>query len=143
MQFDPARVITTVNGALLTGFAKDSFITITYNSPLWTIQKGSGGFGIFSKTNDLAATTKLVLMSGSIGNLILFGSLVKDTLPVNLGFFPFALIDDSSGSSYTAVRSRIMKIPDRVYSAESQPIEWEIGHLELIPVIGANFDAII
>lgn len=142
MQYDPKQVILTFGGVLIEGYAEGTFIDVAYDADLWTKKIGADGFGIFSKSNDLSATTTLRLMPGVLSNQLLSSKVVAD-IAANIGFGPLVIIDPSTGTTHTGARSRIMKMAGKVYAQEAEALEWVIGSLELLTNHGPSTNPLV
>lgn len=136
MEYDPKNLLVVFAGIPISGFAEGTFVEIKNANALWAMKVGADGFGIFSKSNNFSASTIIRLMPGCLSNQALSLKLAADRF-ANLGFGPLEVFDKASGDSHTALRSRIMKAPDKKYAVEVEVTEWEIGSLDMISNYGA------
>src|SRR3990172_2093317 len=94
-QFDPANVKFVFGGALITGYAEGSFVTIEYNEDSFKLLGGADGEATRSKSNNRSAQVTLRLMPGSSGNLILGAAQTADQA-AGLGVLPLVITDLST-----------------------------------------------
>ena len=135
-QFDPKDCKVVAGGILITGFAEDSYVEIEFQTKRWSMKVGADGEGIFSKSNDRSAIVKIVLMPSAASNLALDGFLQADAID-NLGTFPISITDLSTGTVHSGLECKVLTPPKKSYKKEAEPIEWEIGVLEMISNYGA------
>lgn len=139
-QYDPKKVIITFGGAIMSGFADGTFLTVTRREDAWSLQIGTDGEGTRSKSNNRSGSFELVLMQSSSSNDVLSALAEADEL-TNAGVFP-ALVKDVNGSSlYSAETAWIVKIADSEFGRDAGPRTWKIETNELIVFVGGQKSA--
>lgn len=119
--YDPNYGTLTIDGNIISGFADGTFITISRNSDMWTLQVGTDGEGTRSKSNDKSGRFSFSLMQSSDSNRILSGvAFLDETL--NNKAVP---VQYKHGDNiYIAETGWIVKYPDSEFSREAGPREW-------------------
>ena len=135
--YDPAQVALIFGGVEIGGYADGTFVTVARDEDAFSLQIGTNGEGVRSKSNNKSGTFTFTLLQSSASNAILSAIAQLDEL-TNAGVFP-AMVKDNSGSSiHTAETAWIQKVPDSEYSKEAGPREWVIRTNNLQPFVGGN-----
>lgn len=134
--YDPADIKLVFGVILIDGYADGSFVNVTANSDLFTMQKGADGETTRSKSNDRSARVVVRLMPGSAANIALSAQFNSD-LAANAGVVPIELTDLGIGTVMGGANAWIVREPGRDYQVESQAIEWTIDVADLSIVHGA------
>ena len=137
MTFDPKRVIVTVNGVPITGFADGDSAVVEYDEDAWTKTTGNDGDVCRTYQNRKGAKITLRLMYGSPANAILdtFAKLDAATKinPVAI------LIKDTLGLSQAFARSAwLLKDPGMTVGREPGDKEWVYDCAEVDIVHGPS-----
>lgn len=136
-KYDPKFVFLVYGGALITGYAPDTFIEIERNADLYSLKIGCDGEACRSKSNDKGTRVTITLMPGSQGNTILMGaSQGDDASPVGLPL-PLAVTDVSTASTFNALEAWVVKDPGYTFSKEAEPKKWVLEMPDLIAFHGA------
>lgn len=114
-----------IDGVLITGYARDSFVDITYNSPAVELEVGADGQGIRSLTSDNSAKITLRLLQNSAGSKKLDAIRNADRASAE-GVVALVINDSSNGTKHSAAQTWIMKPPKKSYHGKAQAVEWEL-----------------
>lgn len=139
--YDPARVLLTIGGAIIEGYAPDTFLDIEYNAEDWTLYVGIDGETALGGSSDQSATLTLRLMPGSNGNAHLQDIMAKDRFRTGDRRSPrpstsLSLSDPATKTTYTSTSCRILKAPRQAFSTEANPLEWKLLCPELVVARG-------
>lgn len=133
--YDPAGIIFTFGGILISGYAPDTFITATRNSDAFTLQVGAGGQTCRSRSQDKSGTITVSLMQSSPTNDVL--SALADIDEKTGSGLGAVLIKDVNGTTViSAENAWIKKKPEAPFAKEASIREWVIETGELDHFIG-------
>src|SRR5260370_1249132 len=126
--YDSASVAVVFNGALLSGFAPGSRVSIAFPEQ-FTKQVGSDGEVARSKVNDGTAQVKITLLQTSFSNdaLSVFHNLDKSG-PFGLGVGPLFIKDLQGTFLFAAPQAWIVKFADAEFAQDAGEREWTIDH---------------
>ena len=136
-QWDPANLYVIVGGAIMTGFAAGSFVTVARNEQAYTFQPNADGGGTRSKSNNFSGTITIRLAQSSPANAILSGLAQLDEKG-NQGAVPVLIKDGNGKSIYSAQQAWIQKIADSEFAVESGEREWVLETHHLEAYVGGN-----
>lgn len=130
--YDPNKIVISFAGIPVQGFADGTFVTVARNEQAFTVQVGSGGEDVRSKTNNKSGTATFTLIQSSVTNDLLSALAKVDEL-TNAGQGPLLIKDLSGTSLYAAEKAWIQKVSDSEYGREAGSREWviETGNLEV------------
>lgn len=134
--YDPANVKLVVGTTLVEGFAEGSFCNLEFNEDLFSLQVGSDGESARSKKNNMSGRLTIRLMPGAAANIPLGIQLNADRA-LGAGIAPFKLTDLSTGTTFSAANSWIVKDPGHDFQTEAQAKEWVIESDNIVTVHGA------
>jgi hypothetical protein len=134
INYDPRNVILMFGGALIDGYAPDTFIEIEFNSPRYATAVGATGKGIRSKRNDKSAVIRISLLPGSPSNLAFQAAMAADDAN-NSGAKPLKINDLGTGRGWVSAGAWVRQEPGASMQAEAQPQVWELETDELAPSI--------
>lgn len=135
--YDPGDVIFTFNGAVISGYAEDSFISVERTSDLYTMKTGGAGDVVRSRSRDRSATITFKLLQTSPANAIL--QAFADADQQGLGVGPVSVTDLLSTNSLCHGQlAWISKLPNAEYGKEAGEREWKIQCSNLEMAIGGN-----
>lgn len=121
-QYDPTKVITVVDGHILTGFGEDTMVTITRAEDKRTVHVGTQGETTFVKSANDVADVTFTLADNSPSNAKLM-ELYNQDQSFSFATQDFNYIDDVSGfGSECVVRS----IPDNEKGSDLGEREWTL-----------------
>lgn len=131
--FDPKDVILIVDGAIITGYAQDTFIQVDRESDQVGDDVGAEGDVARWLTNDKRGSITVTLLQTSPSNLILSGLARLDELTGN-GIFPVLVKDNRGADLHVAPNGWIKKMPQTTYRAGIEGREWIIrtGNLQMV-----------
>ena len=135
--YDPAQVLISFNGFSLSGFADGSFVQVARNEDAFTLQIGSDGEGVRSKSNNKSGTVTVTLIQSSDSNDILSGFAAADELS-NSGMGALLIKDNSGNSIYAAETCWIKKYADSEFAREAGSREWVFETDILESFVGSN-----
>lgn len=135
--YDPAQVIITVNGIIISGYADGTFVTVERDSDSWSKQIGADGDGTRSKSNDKSGKITISLMQSAESNEVLSALALLDE-QTGGGAVPVLIKDNSGTSLHVAETAWIVKPATAEYGKEAGPREWVFDTDILISNIGKN-----
>lgn len=135
--YAPDKVTVVFDGAILTGYAEDSFIKIEMSTEAFTMHVG--GDGEVSRTRNVDRTGKVTvkLKQTSDSNDILSAFYTADITSLQ-GYLP-VIVKDNAGRTLAAGSSAwIQKLPDTEFGKEIGEREWIIDVADLNYFVGGN-----
>jgi hypothetical protein len=97
MTYDPKKVIITLGGVPINGYADGSFVQVDPNSETWTKKVGADGEVSRSLSNDNTHTVQITLKQTSLSNAYLRTVYKADKL-TGLGMLPLSITDLNTGT---------------------------------------------
>ena len=130
--YDPKKVVLTIGGHPVEGYADGTFITVSRNNQMWTLQSGASGETARSKSNDRSGTVEIVLMQTSVSNDVL-STKVKDDDLNNSGKFVLGIDDEHGKTVIAGLESWVQQQPSTEFAKELSERTWiiETGDLEM------------
>jgi len=125
MTYDPKKVIITLGGVPIGGYADGTFVNITPNSERWTRKVGADGEVNRSLSNDNTSSVDLTLMQTSLSNTYLHTVEKADAL-TGLGMLPLSFTDLNDGSTRFWPQAWVVKTPDDGRAKETTDKQWTI-----------------
>jgi len=135
--YAPDKVTVVFGGAILTGYAEDSFIKIEMSTEAFTMH--IGGDGEVSRTRNVDRTGKVTvkLKQTSDSNDILSAFYTADITSLQ-GYLPI-IVKDNAGRTVAAGSSAwIQKLPDTEFGKEVGEREWILDVADLDYFVGGN-----
>lgn len=123
--YDFGKVAVIINNTALTGFARDTGISIAYNENQFSTVKDNRGNTIRSKLNDTDAKVELTLTQDSLSNDILNNYAILDNT-TNAGVFSITIQDNNGKSVFTSTTAWVEKIADSQKALELGTHTWII-----------------
>lgn len=129
--YDPARVVPTFAGRLISGFAEGTFIKVARNGDTFTVHVGSDGEVARSRSRNKSGQVEFTLMQGAASNDMLSAQLALDEL-AGTGAGAFQLQDFNGTTLLIAPAAWVKKLADAEYGNEAGNRVWvlELGQLE-------------
>lgn len=121
--YDPRRVIITIGGVPMMGFADGTFIAIERDQDAFSKVTGADGETARSKSNNRAGSIALTLMQTSISNDVLESFAARDEL-AGAGIVPILVKDLNGGSVFFSATGWVRKRPGAEYSKEIGNRQW-------------------
>lgn len=136
-EYNPAEVNLIVGGNIIQGYAEDTFVVVARNEQSFTLNIGSDGEGVRSKSNNFSGTLTLTLQQGSPSNDIL--SALNQADELNGGGVVSLLLQDANGTSLVAMETAWIQRPaDQEFARESGTREWVIETDRMTTFVGGN-----
>jgi hypothetical protein len=121
--YDPAKVIVTFGGAIITGFADGTFIQVSPASDLFTKKVGADGETARAKSSDETYEVTLTLMQTSLSNKVLNAFKEADRLS-STGVLPLSITDLSGTALFFWPQAWIKKSPGGEFGKEIGDRAW-------------------
>lgn len=135
--YDPAEIIISIGGAVMSGYTDGTFVEIARNEATWNLVVGADGFTTRGKTNNFSGTLTLTLKQSSPSNDILSAFLIADEL-ANTGAVPVLIKDLSGTSTYFSAQGWINAWPNSTFAKEIGDRTWTISLASLDVLVGSN-----
>lgn len=133
--YDPANVLFSWNGIIISGYASGSMVQVERNEDGFSQEVGATGDVV-----DIASKNR----SGKVTFNLLASSIVNDQLSTK------ALLDESFGTGVGALflkelngttviqceNARLVRIPNKGFAAEHTPVEWMLQCDKLLMFVG-------
>lgn len=137
--YDPSQVSIVFAGVPVDGFADGTFLSVEQNEDSFTLQVGTDGESVRSKSNNRSGRATFTLMQSSATNDLLSALHTLDiSTPNGDGIGPLLIKDLSGRSIYTAEKSWIVKPPAAGFAREAESREWVVETDNLIQIHGGN-----
>ena len=131
--YDCKKVLMAFGNHAVTGWADDSFITISSSGDGFTKKTGCDGEVVRSVSPDKTYSIKLSLLQTSESNTWMQNRYNMDR-ETGEGMFPVLIKDLMGGLLFSAEQAWVVKPADRGYGKEAGNREWQIdtgeGYLE-------------
>lgn len=121
--YDPAKVLVSFAGQVITGFAPDTFISAERNEDGFTLVVGAGGEATRSRSRNKSGTVTLTLMASSQSNDILSAVALADELS-GTGVSPLFVKEFNGTTLVMAQNAWIKKLPTMERAKEAGTVEW-------------------
>ena len=135
--FNPADFIYVVDGKTITGLARGTQSTITWNADRFNDAIGNDGEHARIMTNDRSAILSLELMQTSDSNEVLSDLFNEDANSGNR-LFVVSLKDQRGNTQFSSTGCYIKKWPDIIYSDSIQVRVWNIYCPRMEGVLSGN-----
>ena len=133
----PDKVSVVFGGAILTGYAEDSFVKIEVNSDAFTTHVGADGEVSRTRNTDKSGKVTVTLKQTSDSNDILSGFYTADIATLQ-GYLPI-IVKDNVGRTLAAGSSAwISKLPESEFGKEIGDREWVLDVADLQYFVGGN-----
>lgn len=125
--YDPANVVVTVNGILITGFPSGTFISFDQNADSFSLTVGCDGESCRAKSNNRSGRLTLTLLQSSNGNQVLSALHALDLVtPNGDAIFAVFIKDTLSTDTLLMEKSWIVRDPTKEFSNEVSNRAWII-----------------
>jgi hypothetical protein len=125
MTYDPKKVIITLGGVPITGYADGTFVQIDPNSETWTRKVGADGEVSRSLSNDNTHTIQITLKQTSLSNAYLRTVMNADKL-TGLGMLPLSFTDLSDMEIHFWPQAWVSTEPSTGRAKEETDVQWTI-----------------
>jgi hypothetical protein len=124
MQYDPAKVITTIGGFVMKKFGADTMIEVEFEEDRNTMFEGVQGEGRHIKNNSKKGTVTLTLSGASNSNEVI-NALDKADQP-----FPISVIDkNSNGDLFISTSCKVKTTPTLTAGKDMAEKVWVFNFL--------------
>jgi Protein of unknown function (DUF3277) len=128
--YNPAKVVLTFLGQIVTGFAEGSFLKASRNKDTYTYTAGADGSGCRTLNPDKSGRVTITLMQSSISNDVLSAAQILDEL-TGSATGPLIVKDLNGSLVVSAGNAWIVKPADVDLAAEVGNREWVIEAKEM------------
>lgn len=124
--YSAGDVVLTVGGAIISGFADGTFVTVAREAASFTKVTGSDGTVSRARSNNRSGTMTITLLQTSPSNDILSAFLAEDELN-GTGVFQVLLKDVTGGSRFFSAVAWVETLPSVEYGKELSNREWTLA----------------
>lgn len=135
--YAPREISISIAGAIISGFAEDTFVIIDRTNDAFTMQTGADGGVSRTAVADRSGTIVLTLKQTSASNDVLSALQVADELTLSAKF-PVQVEDSNGTSIYIGADAWIMKMATAEFAATEGTREWTIQVADLTSFTGSN-----
>lgn len=132
---DPKDVILTIDGKIISGFPKGSFLTVERDEDSFSYQPNVDGGGTRSMNHNRAGKFTFQLARNSDSNQILSTLMLIDE-QTGAGTFSVLVKDNRGSSLHAAETAWVVKPAAAEYADEATPREWVLQTDELVTNVG-------
>jgi hypothetical protein len=125
MTYDPKKVIITLGGVPISGYADGTFIQIDPNSETWQKKVGADGEVARSLSNDNTHTIQITLLQTSLSNAYLRTVASADRL-TGLGMLPLSFTDLNTMEVHFWPQAWVSTEPSTGRAKETTDVQWTI-----------------
>jgi hypothetical protein len=123
--YDPKKVIITIGGVPIGGYADGTFIQIDPNGDTWTKKVGADGEVARALSNDNTHTIQITLMQTSLSNAYLRTIMNADKL-TGLGMLPLSFTDLNTMEVHFWPQAWVSTTPSIGRAKETTDMQWTI-----------------
>lgn len=123
--YDPKKVIITLGGVPITGFADGTFVQIDPNSEFFTKKVGADGEVVRSMSNDNTHTVQITLQQSSVSNDYLSSVHTADKL-LGKGMLPLSITDLNGTTLHFWAQAWVQTDPSIGYAKETTDRQWTL-----------------
>jgi len=135
--YDPKKVILTVGGIPIGGYADGTFIQFEYDEDAFSKVTGADGITSRSKTNNYGGMLTVTLAQTSLSNNVLSALVIADRLS-NSGIVPVIAKEIGGTTIVFSANGWVRKQANLEYSKEITDREWVLDLVDVDVVIGGN-----
>ena len=137
LTYNAADVTVEVDGNIITGVARDSFVKVEHDEDAWTKRVSADGRTSRAKGNNFTGKITFTLHQTGDSNSVL--QAIYDTDKLNSdGVVPISITDNSGNSKHVAADGWPSKQPSAEYGAEEKDREWIFDTAEIVFKEGGN-----
>lgn len=135
--YDPSEVLIQFGAITMEGYADGTFVTVDDDEDAYSLQVGTDGEAVRSKSNNRSGTITLTLLQSSQANTLLSAQHNLDRLSSGgVGIAPLLIKDNNGLAIYTAETCWIQKRPSAEFAREATAREWVLRTNNLVSVDG-------
>jgi hypothetical protein len=135
--YDPKKVIVTVGGVPMSGYADGTFISVERDNDTWSKVSGADGAVSRAKSNDRTGTLTLTLQQTSPSNDVLSGFARVDEIS-NDGVVPISVTDLGGRTVIFSAFGWVQKPPTVEMAKEISNREWVLALADVEFFVGGN-----
>lgn len=136
-EYDASQVTVVFNGAILSGYADGTFVTVNFDEQQWNKTTGADGLTQRSKTGNYAGNVSVTLLNGSASNDVLSAAWNADRVGNN-GKGPLIVRDLSGRTIWSAKNAWVQQMPSQGFGKDAENREWVLDCDELFGTAGGN-----
>lgn len=121
-----------VGGHQLTGRPQGQWVSIVYDDDAYALTVGIDGEGLWVHSGSRSATITLSCLQSSVSNTILAGFHELDRATPGGVMQPFLMNEQNGATFYSALRARIIKHADGVWSNGAEVRTWTLRTSNLV-----------
>jgi hypothetical protein len=141
--YDPAKVMITLGGVPITGFADGTFVSVEPAGDRFTKKVGADGEVSRTKSNDNTSRVTLTLKQTSLSNTYLNTLKESDRL-LNAGVRPLSITDLSGTTILFWPQAWVAAVPGQEFGKEEGDRAWVIDTGQAAQeVIGGHIDTVV
>jgi hypothetical protein len=125
MTYDPKKVILTLGGVPINGYADGTFVQIDPNGDSFTKKVGADGEVVREKSNDNTHTVQITLLQTSMSNAYLRTVANTDKL-TGLGMLPLSFTDLNTMESKFWPQAWVSIEPATGRAKETTDVQWTL-----------------
>lgn len=125
MSYDPKKVIITLGGVPISGYADGTFVQVDPNSETWTKKVGADGEVARALSNDNTSTIQITLMQTSLSNTYLRTVMSADRL-TGLGMLPLSFTDLNDMEVHFWPQAWVSTTPSTGRAKDTTDVQWTI-----------------
>jgi hypothetical protein len=130
--YDPAQVIVTVGGVILSGFSDGDHITARRSEDMYFTRVGAdGGVARARNANKMGEFEFKLLQTSEANDLLSALLAVSDLTNDGLAVIPIAVVDGSGRSLAVATQCWIKSVPEAVFGKEVSERVWIFSAADL------------
>jgi hypothetical protein len=123
--YDPKKVIITLGGVPISGYADGTFVQIDPNAEAWTKKVGADGEVVRGLSNDNTHTIQVTLLQTSLSNAYLRTVMNADKL-TGLGMLPLSFTDLNTAEVHFWAQAWVTTDPSLGRAKETTDVQWTI-----------------
>lgn len=135
--YNAADVMMEVDGQIVTGFARDSFVKVEHDEDAWTKRVSADGLTSRAKANNYTGKITFTLHQTAESNVIMQKIYDKDKATSD-GVVKISITDNSGNSKHVAAEGWPQKQPVAEFGAEEKDREWVFDCGEIVMTEGGN-----
>jgi hypothetical protein len=125
MTYDPKKVIITLGGVPIVGYADGSFVNVEGNAETWTKKVGADGEVNRALSNDNTHTITITLLQTSLSNQYL-KNVYKADKATGLGMLPLGFTDLNDMETKFWPEAWVAQEPPKGRAKETTDTQWVI-----------------
>lgn len=125
MTYDPKKVILTLGGVPIAGYADGTFVQIDPSAEAFTKKVGADGEVVREKSNDNTHTIQITLLQTSLSNIYL-RTVMKADKATGLGILPLSFTDLNTMEAKFWPQAWVSTEPPTGRAKEITDVQWTL-----------------